>query len=173
MKKVSIWIVLIGFALGIGIGYFLHDRSPRRASGGGSEILSGLSYSEFIARTGSFDWTVIKDEIDERFPPLSRNPRVARWIVAETSIEASEQSAFVSSFQSAAEDWIHSRGGMIKGHSSVNRAMTETGENGAEHRQVSLPRRYYAIDDVHGVADFWCLADSGRVTVMISLIEGR
>jgi hypothetical protein len=39
--------------------------------------------------------------------------------------------------------------------------------------RVDMPRRYYSLGDVHGVADIWYVAEAGHVTVIVSLIEGQ
>jgi len=60
---------------------------------------------------------------------------------------------------------------MIKGQQDAN-YVAEAVTDGEVRALIDLPRRYYAIGDVNGVADFGCLAHQGMVAIIISIIEG-
>ena len=137
----------------------------------GTAVLHDLSLVELLGNLGESEWNIIEVKVYDTFPSLTRSPRIARRVIAPTTLSDSEPGEFARRFQLAGEEWISSHAAIIE----VEYEVIGTRIDGAEGQRltsVDLPRRYYAIDDIHGVADFGCIADSGRVTLIISIIEG-
>ena len=153
------------------IGFFSGGQFSLRRSVLGTPVLHDLSLAELTANLGVSEWNIIEDKVYDTLPSLSRSPRIARRIIAQTTLPDSEQSEFTRRFPLACEEWISSHDAIIKGEYGANDNRIDVAE-GQRLTSVDLPRRYYAIDDIHGVADFGCIADSGRVTLIISIIEG-
>ncbi len=172
MKRNFPVLLLLAVVIGATIGFFLRGQIAIGRKVTGTAILRDLSFTEFIATAGSYEWHVIEDRVYDAFPPLSRSPRMARRIVAQSTLPVSEQDSFAKHFQAASEEWITSHGAEVKGASNASRNSTYGVGDGQISTLVDLPRRFYAKDNVHGAADFGCVVDSGRVTVIISIIEG-
>ncbi len=172
MKRNLAVPVLLAVVLGAIIGFFVRGQFAIGQRSAGTAILRDLSFAEFIGSVGSSEWHVVEDRVYDTFPPLSRNPGIARRIVAQSTLPVSEQDSFARNFQAASEEWIASHGGVIKGANNASRNSTDVVADGQIRTLADLPRRFYAKDNIHGAADFGCVVDSGRVTVIISIIEG-
>jgi hypothetical protein len=90
------------------------------------------------------------------------------WLAART-LGAGQD--FVARFQKAVKDALSEHGAVVKGEISLHKNRTEVKEGLNVSTLLDLPRTYYSIEDIHGVADIWCIADSGGITVIVSLIE--
>jgi hypothetical protein len=137
----------------------------------GSEFLRNLRFADLAAKAGEATWEILEDKIYEKFPPLGRSPHVGRRIVAQVSSSSSERQHFVARFQGAVKDALRGHGAMVKGEISLHKSGTAIKEGVNGSSLLDLPRTYYSIEDIHGVADIWCIADSGGITVIVSLIE--
>jgi hypothetical protein len=173
MKQNLVLPLLLAVLVGAIVGFLFRGQLEIRPKSPGTAILHDLSFSEFITDVASLEWHVLEDRVYDTFPPLSRNPRIARRIIAQSTLPSSEQSSFAERFQAAAEEWITSHGATLKGAQNAERISADVVADGQLITLVDLPRRFYAVDNVHGVADFGCIADSGRVTIIISIIEGN
>jgi hypothetical protein len=138
----------------------------------GSEFLRSLRFADLATKAGEATWETLEDKIYEKLPPLGRSPHVGRRIVAQVSLSSSERQHFVARFQQAVEDALREHGAMVKGEISLHKNKAEVKEGVNVSTLLDLPRAYYSIEDIHGVADIWCIADSGGITVIVSLIEG-
>jgi hypothetical protein len=172
MIRNCIWPALLGLVIGLATGFILSGQSGHLAAPQGTAALRSFSFTDVAAKAGQADFQIIEDKVYEGFPPLSRSKRIARRIIAQTTLSDTQQSDFVSRFQQTAEKALTSHGAVIKGQFDANRSSAQELGGSNILRQLELPRRYYAIGDVHGVADLWCIAESGKVTIVISLIEG-
>lgn len=137
----------------------------------GSEFLRSLRFADLAAEAGESTWETLEDTIYEKLPPLGRRQQVGRRIVAQVSSSSSEQQDLVARFQQAVKDALREHGAMVKGEISLHKNRTEVKEGVNVSTLLDLPRLYYSIEDIHGLADIWCIADSGRLTVIVSLIE--
>lgn len=172
MKQKTVWLLLfIGF-MGIAIGFFAGRGFTVNQKVVPSDVLGELSFSKIISKVHSSEWEIIEDRVYDTLPPLSRSPRIARRIVAQSPLPDAEQTEFTSRFQAAAEEWITSCGATIKGQEDAQRTSVEATTDGTVRTLFDLPRRYYAVGDVHGVADFGCIARKDSAIVIISIIEG-
>jgi hypothetical protein len=172
MKQNVIVAAVAGVVVGILFGFLLRGQISARGTTQGTGVMQNFNFNQFITTAGSSEWEIVEDKIYDRLPPLSSTARIARRIVAQSTMLDFEQNDFAERFQNAAEQWITSCGGTIKGQQEANRATAEAAAQGAVYNLISAPRRYYSLDDVHGVADFWIIANSGKVTVIISFLEG-
>ena len=172
MIRNRIWPALLGLVVGLTGGFVIWGHFTDSAQSKGTAALREFSFPEVSARSGKADWQVIEDKIYDAFPPLSRSKRIARRIVAETTVSDTAQAGFIARFQQAAETSLTLHGAVIKGQFDASRSSAQVLRGNNILRQVELPRRYYAIGDVYGVADVWCVAESGRLTFIVSLIEG-
>ena len=171
MKPSSVVKLLVAVVVSAVIIFFSRGNFSISQKVAGTAVLHDLSLTELTANLGTSEWNVIEDRVYEAFPSLSRSPRIARRIVAQATLPDSDQSEFVSRFHNAGEEWIESQGAVIKGEYEANQTHIQVA-GGQFHTSVDLPRRYYALDDINGVADFGCIADSRRVTLILSIIEG-
>ena len=158
--------------LGVSLDSWFVGNSPSGIKSLPVRCLKDLSFPRFMGQVDASEWRVSVDRIADTFPPLSRSPRIARRIVAHTTHLKSDQNEFATRFQRSAEDWIASHGATITGQHNAAYSSAVAMSASQLVTLVDLPRRYYAIENTHGVADFWCVSDSVRVTVIISIIEG-
>ena len=172
MKRKWIGPLIIGLVLGISLGVVFSPWVNRPRMPEGSAFFREFSFTEFAAGIEQTNWQVLEDRIYESFPSLARSQRIARRIVAHADLSESELGRFTSQFQQAAAASLSKHGAIIKGQFDLESYTTQIGDASASHSLIDLPRRYYAIGEIHGVADIWYVAESGRVTVMVSLIEG-
>ncbi len=138
----------------------------------GTPVLWEFSFSELVAKTGSADWRVLEDRIYHTLPPLSGPKRIARRIVAQVVMPDAAQAAFIKQFQEAAVAALNAQGAVIKGQIDSSRSSVDLDRGERILTQLELPRRYYTVGNVQGVADYWCVGVSGRVTVIVCLMEG-
>lgn len=171
MKRYLPVLILLAVTIGATVGYFLRGQMASGQKSLGTAILRELSFDEFIASFHSSEWELVEDRVYDTFPPLSRNPAIARRIVAQSTLPITEQDSFARNFQTTADKWLTSHGAVIKGQDNASRNSTKAGADGQVNTLVDLPRRFYSVDNIHGVADFGCIVDSGRVTVIISISE--
>ncbi len=172
MKPNRIWPALVGLVVGLAGGFFIWGPLRDSVEPKGTTALREFSFADVSAKAGEADWQVIEDKIYEEFPSLSRSKRIARRIIAQATLPETAQAGFIARFQEAAETALTSRGAVMKGRFDASRSSAQVSGGSNLVRQLELPRRYYAIGDVHGVADVWCVAESGRLTCIVSLIEG-
>jgi hypothetical protein len=158
---------LLGGAVGVAVSshWYLSAEST------GTEFLRGFSFPAVAAKAGDAEWAIIEDRFYEPFPALGRSKGIARRIVARAIMPDADQQEFVAQFQLAAATALTSYGAIIKGQFDASQSSAHAGNGSPGRSLLDLPRRYYAIGDIHGVADVWCIAESGHVTVIISLME--
>jgi len=139
----------------------------------GSPFLREFALADLTAKAGhGVEWEVLTDTTHDRFPALARSHRVARRIVATATMPGVDQAKFAQQVQKAAEAALASRGAVIKGVFDTSSSSSTLVEGKPLMSHVEMPRWFYAIGDIHGVADVGCVAVSGRVTLLVSLIEG-
>ncbi len=171
MARNPIWLALLSLVLGLAGGFVIRGQLRDGNVSPGSAVLREFSFTDVSAKAGSVGWQVIEDKTYDPFLPLSRSKQIARRIVAQANVPDSEQAGLMNRLQQASEAALESRGAVIKGQSDANQSSSEMEGNDKTLRQLDLPRRYYAVNDVHGVADVWCIAESGKLTCIVSLIE--
>ncbi len=173
MKRNWIWPLLIGLALGVTLGVVLGERSSRSAVPEGSPLLREFSFAALTAKAGHTNWQVLEDRTYKPFPALSRSKRIARRVIARADMSDVELDRFTTQFQQAATATLDACGALNKAQFDLVQDATRVVDGSPIRSRLDLPRRYYAIGDIHGVADLGYIAESGRVTVIVSLIEGR
>lgn len=173
MKSQWIWPLLLGLAFGLTLGVVFSDRLQRPPASKGTELLREFSLTAITAEMGPTNWQVIEDRIYQPFPALARSPRVARRMVARAELSDAELARFATQFQQAANAALNGQGARNTAQFDLTQDSTIVIDGKAIRHRLDLPRRYYAIGDIHGVADIWYVAEGGRVTVIVSLIEGR
>ncbi|MCP5043733.1 MAG: hypothetical protein GY944_22115 [bacterium] len=87
-------------------------------------------------------------------------------------MSSAEQAGFIEKFQAAAEALMRSYKAIKTGRSSAGKSSNTMIEGALIRSDVSMPRRFYPIGDIHGVADICCDGEAGKITVVISVIEG-
>ena len=172
MKYNWIWCLLIGLLLGTGLGTLLQARFNRASPPKGTALFRDFSVPAIAAKVGQTNWQVIEDRIYEPFPTFARAKRIARRIVLRTDMREGELSAFATQFQQTTSKYLTSYGARNVAQFDVVQDSTKPIDGVPVRSRLDLPRRYYTIGDVHGVADVWYVAESGHVTVIASLIEG-
>ena len=172
MTRNCIRPTLLGLVVGLAGGFAFWGHFRSTAEPKGTTALREFSFTDVAAKAGQADWQIIEDKVYDAFPPLSRFKRIARRIVAQATISDTAQAGFVAQFQQATVTALTLHGAIIKGQFDASRSSAQVLGGSNMLTQLELPRRYYTIGDVHGVADVWCIAESGRVTVIVSLIEG-
>lgn len=146
--------------------------SPTTASS--SAVLRDFSFAAIAAKAGQTNWQILEDRVYESFPSQALSKRIARRIVARANLPPNvDAGEFASRFQQTASAAPDSYGARNTAHFDLVKDSTSTASGVPFRSRVDLPRRYYTVGDIHGVADLWCIADPGHVTVIISLIEGR
>jgi hypothetical protein len=172
MKPNWIWWLLFGFVLGVASGFFFSARLNRAAMPKGTSLLREFSLITVLAKAGQTNWQIIEDRTYEPFPALARSKRIARRIVARAELSDAELDWFTTGFQQAASEALVSYNARNTAQFDLVQGSERVVEGSPIRSRVDLPRRYYAIGDIHGVADIWYIAESGRVTLMASFIEG-
>jgi hypothetical protein len=160
--------LIVGLMAGMALGTFI----AKAGKPDGSAFLRNVRFDDLTAKAGHPNWEIVEDKTYDRLPPLSRRPRISRRIVAQTSLAASGQSRLIELLQQGMSEALATHGAVIRGEVSLSRSQSEIIEGRQVLTHLEMPRLYYAIGDIHGVADVWFLADSGRVTAIVSLIEG-
>jgi hypothetical protein len=92
--------------------------------------------------------------------------------VARADIPESELSRFATPFQQAASAALVACGARNAGQFDLVEGSTRFTNGSLTSFRLDLPRRYYSLGDIHGVADIGYLVEAGHVTVIVSLIEG-
>jgi hypothetical protein len=172
MKRNSIWLLLLGFLLGGTLGFFVSGRLIRPDAPEGSALLRSFSLAAVAAKAGQTNWQVIEDRIYEPFPARARSPRIARRIVARADISDSDLTRFATQFQQEASAALAAYGALNIGQFDLIKGSTQVVKGSPAQVRLDLPRRYYSLGDIHGVADIWYVAEGGHVTAIVSLIEG-
>jgi len=170
MKCNWFWSSLLGLLIGVGVGFTLphFDRSAFRSSA----LLGEFSFAAIAAQLGQANWKVLEDRTYEPFPSQARSRRIARRIVARADLTDAELEKFTAQFQDSATRAMATYGAVNKAQFDMTEASTRVIGGSPVQSRLDLPRRYYAIGAIHGVADLWSIAESGQVTVIVSLIEG-
>jgi hypothetical protein len=172
MKRNSIWFLFLGLLLGVALGFAISAWVNRPGRPKSSALLREFSVTAVTASVGHPNWQVLEDRTYAPFPALARSPRIARRMVARAELSEAEFEKFTAEFQPAATAALAHYGAVNKAQFDLTQDSTRVIDGSPVHSRVDLPRRYYAIGAIHGVADIGYIAESGRVTVMISLVEG-
>ena len=172
MKRYWVWPLLLGLVLGLAAGSFVSTRCSGPGVPKGTALLRGFSLATVAAGTGQTNWQVIEDRTYETFPALARSKRIARRIVARAEMSDQELSLFATQFQQAVSQALVGYGALNAAQFDVVQDATRVVNGSPVRSRLDVPRRYYVLGDVHGVADIWYVAEGGRVTVIVSLIEG-
>ncbi|MHC1765199.1 MAG: hypothetical protein AB9869_13010 [Verrucomicrobiia bacterium] len=172
MKRNWVWTLLASLVLCVGVASSLWALSGCTRPPQGTAFLRGFSLTEVASKAGESEWHILEDRVYEPFPAMARSKRIARRVVAQSRLPNAELGRFVSEFQKAASATLDAHGARPTGKFELTEDTTTVIDSLPVRSRLDLPRRYYAIGDVHGVADIWCLAESDRVTVIVSLIEG-
>lgn len=172
MKFHWIWPLVLGLILGAGLGFALSLRPSRAEMPKGSTLLHEFSFATIAAKLGTTNWHVVEDKIYEPFPTLARAKRIARRIVARTEMSDGQLGLFATQFQQAVSAALVRYEALNAAQFDLIEDATRAIEGVPIRSRIDLPRRYYAIGDTHGVADVWYVAESGRVTLIASFIEG-
>jgi hypothetical protein len=165
------WMLLGGVLLGLGAGFMLSNWFNQPAPIHGTAFLREFSFPTLVARAGQTNWHVREDRVYEPLPSLARSPAIGRRIVAQTQMTDRDFAAFATRFEQTARDMLHEHEAMNKACFDLVYDTTRVLDNRPVRSRISMPRRYYAIGDVHGVADIGYVAENGQVTVLISLVE--
>lgn len=173
MKLSSNIMLILAIAAGFVAGFVGRGWLPLSQPEMGTAILRDLSSTDFLQQLQPAEWQVLVDQTDDPFPPLSRNPQIARRIIAHAMLPESARTGFASRFHSAAEGWLTSHGAMLKGEREASHSAVQTTDDAPLLSAIEFPRYFYALGATQGVADFGCLVDSHQVTVVISIIEGH
>ena len=174
MKTNWIWSLLVGLTLGLTVGVVVSPWIVRQPAAKGSKLLREFSLTSMLAEAGSTNWQVMEDRTYEPFPALARYRGIARRIVARAELTDAEWAQFTMKIQAAVSAALEAQGARTTGQFELRHSSIQVTDGKPIRYDVDLPRRVYAIgDDVHGVADIGYVAESGRVTVIVSLIEGR
>jgi hypothetical protein len=172
MKYIWVGSAVVGIAAGVALGFAISARLHHLPQPTGSALLREFSLPAISAKTTCTNWHILEDRIYEQFPPLARSRRIARRIVARTEMPVNDVDGFSTSLQQAIRRIFDAQGAMNKGFYDLTQSGSKYVEGVHLHSRVHLPRWFYAIGETHGVADFWYVAESGRVTLMVSFIEG-
>jgi hypothetical protein len=165
--------LVVGLVVGLAIGAALFGGFKDAAGPKGTPFLRELSFAAVAARAGQANWDVIEDRVYDPLPALGRSKRIARRIVAHAVLPDADPGTFARRFQQAMEEALASHGAVLKGEFDASRSSARLVNGSPVPLVLELPRRYYALGSVHGVADAWCIGASGEMTVIISLIEGQ
>jgi hypothetical protein len=172
MKYNRFWSSLVGLVIGVAVGFALSARFDRPALPKSSALLREFSFVAVAAQLGQANWQVLEDRTYEPFPAQARSQRIARRIVARADLADAELEKFTTQFQDTATKAMETYGAVNKAQFDMAQGSARVINGSPVRSRMDLPRRYYAIGDIHGVADLWYIAESGRVTVIVSLIEG-
>lgn len=172
MKRNWVWTLLVSLVLCVGVASSLWGLSGCTRPQHGTTFLRGFSLTEVASKAGESEWHILEDRMYEPFPAMARSKRIARRLVAQSRLPNAELERFVSQFQKAASAVLDGHGARTTGKFELTDGTITVTNSLPARSLLDLPRRYYAIGDVHGVADIWCLGESDRVTVIVSLIEG-
>ncbi|MEE2886089.1 MAG: hypothetical protein VX951_01545 [Planctomycetota bacterium] len=171
MKTAWTLPLILGLIVGTLIGFGLSGTSFTQTEG--SPFLREFALADLTAKAGDgVEWEVLTDTTHDRFPALARSHRVARRIVATATMPGADQAKLAHQVQQATEAVLASHGAVVKGVFDTSSGSTTLVEGKPLRSHVEMPRWFYAIGDIHGVADVGCVAVSGRVTLLVSLIEG-
>ena len=172
MKRTPIWLFILGLLLGGALGFSVSVRFSRQGAPKGTTLLRGFSLAGISATTGQTNWQVVEDRIYEPFPARARSQRIARRIVARGDVSESELSRFSTQFQQAASAALVAYGAVNTGQFDLVQGATRPVDGSPVSFRLDMPRRYYSLGEIHGVADIGYVAEAGHVTVIVSLIEG-
>lgn len=173
MKTNWTWSLLVALTLGLTAGVVVSPWIVRPPAAKGSKLLREFSLTSMLAEAGSTNWEVMEDRTYKPFPPLARYRGIARRIVVRAELSDAELAQFTMKFQPAASATLEAQGARITGQLNLFHDSLQVIDGKPIRHSLDLPRRYYALGDVHGVADIGYIAESGSVTVIVSLIEGR
>lgn len=163
---------MLGLLIGVVVALVLFEWLERSVQPKGTALLRGFSFADVATNAGGTDWEVLEDKVYEPFPSLGRATRIARRMVAHATLPGEEQEKFAKRFRLAVSEALASHDAVIKGQFDLNRSSAHVVNGSPVQSLVDLPRFYYAIGDIHGVADAWCIGEGGGLTVIVSLIEG-
>ena len=172
MKYNWVWSSLVGLLIGVVVGFGLSGRFGRPALPESSALLREFSFVAVAGQLGQTNWQVLDDRTYKPFPALARSQRIARRIVARADLTDAKLEKFTTEFQAAATTAMEAYGAVNKAQFDMAQESTRVIGGSPVRSRVDLPRRYYAIGEIHGVADLWYIAESGHVTVIVSFIEG-
>jgi hypothetical protein len=172
MNRKTIAALIIGLLLGAGAGLLVSLRANRLGEVKGTAFLREFSFPGLAAQAGQTNWQVMEDRLYEPFPSLARSTRIGRRIVAQAEMNDTDFGWFTTKFHQAAQDALDKHQARNEALFDLVRDSTRNVDNKPIRSRFHLPRRYYAIGDTHGVADIGYVSEAGRVTVMISLMEG-
>ena len=171
MKTAWTLPLILGLIVGTPIGFGLSGTPLTEIEG--SPFLREFALADLTAKASpGVEWEILTDTAHDRFPALARSHRVARRIVATATVPGADQARIAQQVQKAAEAALASHGAVVKGVFDTSSGSTTLVEGKPLRSHVEMPRWFYAIGDIHGVADVGCVAVSGRVTLLVSLIEG-
>lgn len=172
MKRNSIGLLLVLLLLGAAIGFAVSSQINRLRAHKTSALLREFSFPTAAADVTNAKWQVLEDRTYEQFPALAKFPRTARRVVAYAELSKEELEKFTAQFEQAATAALEKHGAVTKAQFDLTKDSTQIVNGAPAHTRIELPRRYYAIGDIQGVADIGYVEESGRVTVIVSLIEG-
>lgn len=172
MKNTLVWPLFVGLVLGVALGFILSTQFSGSGAPKGTALLREFSFAAVAAKAGYTNWHVLEDRTYEPFPSLARSKRVARRIIAQAVMSDAELGRFTTQFQEAAKAALSAFNAVNKAHFDLVRDATKMINGSPVHSRLDLPRRYYAVGNIHGVADIGYVEEAGNVTVIVSLIEG-
>ena len=172
MKRNSILLFLLGLVVGGTLCSFIAVRLSQPGAPKGSALLRGFSLAEIAAPAGQTNWQILEDRTYQPFPGLAHSQRIARRIVARAEMPDSKLSHFATQFQQAVSAALVAAGARNTGQFDLVQASSQVVDGAPVQFRLDLPRRFYSLGDVHGVADVWYVVEGGHVTVIVSLVEG-
>jgi hypothetical protein len=172
MNRKTIAALVIGLLAGIGAGFVLSAWARHPAAVKGTAFLREFSFPGIAAQAGPANWRVMEDRIYEPFPSLARAPRIGRRIVAQAEMADGDFGLFTTKFDQAVREAFDKHQALNQAFFDLVHDSSRNVDNRPIRSRLHLPRRYYAIGDTHGVADIGYVSEAGRVTVIITLMEG-
>ena len=172
MKHAWVWTLLLGMLLGAALGYGLVLWALAPPPARGSVVLQNFALEQVGDPAGHPAWDIVEDRVYSPFPPLGRPERIARRIVAQSTMADEQAEAFARQFGRAVAEALARLGARQTGEVGCDRTTSRPAGGGRPARsELHLPRYYYRVGDTHGVADAWVIAEGGEVTLIICLSE--
>ncbi len=172
MNLKNLAALIIALLIGVGAGVLYSSRANRSVAVKGTAFLREFSFSDLAAQSGQTNWNVLEDRLYEPFPSQAHFPRIGRRIVAQAEITDIEFGWFTTKFHQAAQNALDKHQARNEALFDLVRDATRNVDHKPVRSRFHLPRRYYAIGETHGVADIGYVSEDGRVTVIITLMEG-
>lgn len=136
-----------------------------------SRVVADFQMKSFLESLGIQEWRTVGSGPAHEVPPLARSPITARRMVARCKVPQELRGFWTRRFQEACENWLKKYSADVKGQEGASSSWSEGLEDSGE---IHCPRRFYAVDGIHGIADMETIMDRrGNAVVIISFLEMR